>query len=356
MGSPERPFCGTVSAVTGSRIARILAVPLVFLVACGGRATRDEIGSGGGAAVGGGVATGGSVTGGAGLGGAGSGASPPLGGVGMAGGSVGGSAPVDACTAAPAPRGCELETWGFRHDPRLGLCVPFRFDACDSNPNRYDTREDCLASCRGEPLGLASCERFEDCLVTSLDCCGPCDPVDSSQLVALRADRVTELLALTGCGDVQCEQCLPVAPNEQSQKYLYPACVTGQCTVRDLRDRPAAACETAADCVLRCGARCCPDCLAGAGVVAYRRDADLTAELCGDFSSECDDCDCQIPPEYVADCVAGRCVAVIGPICSPGADPGCNADPLMSRVAGHCNPDGTCTCDVLLDPATGRCL
>jgi len=125
--------------------------------------------------------------------------------------------------------------------------------------------------------------------------------------------------------------------------------------VRDLRERPVAECNAAADCALRCGAGCCPDCTAAGGVVAYRVDADLTAELCGESFSGCDDCDCQIPPEYAADCVEGRCVAVIGPVCEPGADQTCNADPLMSSIAGRCNPDGTCACDVWIDPATGRC-
>jgi len=324
----------------------------------------------GGAASTGGAGTGGRPTGGAGTGsaastgGAGSGGRPEggaaAGGVavgGVAGEATGtaGAAPDDACTAPPEPGTCDLNVWQFRHDPTLGLCVPYDFNACDTSPNRYATRDECLAACRGGEPDLDACAGFEDCVLTSLVCCGPCDPVDPAALVAVNIDRTTEFNELIGCGFMACEQCLPMAPNEQVMKYLYGACVEGQCTVRDLRERPVAECNAAADCALRCGAGCCPACTAAGGVVAYRAGADLTVELCGDAPSACDDCDCQIPPEYAAECVEGRCVAVIGPVCEPGADQTCNANPAMSSIAGTCNPDGICTCDVWIDPATGRC-
>jgi len=42
--------------------------------------------------------------------------------------------------------------------------------------------------------------------------------------------------------------------------------------------------------------------------------------------------------------------------CTFGMDQTCNSDPAMSSLAGHCNPDGSCTCtSVPLDPQTGRC-
>ena len=329
----------------------------------GGRPTGGSGGAGtggtggrptGGAGGGGAASTGGAGTGGRPEGGAGTGGITVGGAAGEAPGS-GGNDPGDACTAPPVPGACALDEWQFRHDPELGLCVPYYFNACDTSPNRYATRDECLAACRGGQPDLDACAGFEDCVLTSLVCCGPCDPVDPAALVAVNIDRTTEFNELIGCGFVACEQCLPVAPNEQIMKYLYGACVEGQCTVRDLRERPVAECNSAADCALRCGAGCCPDCTAAGGVVAYRAGADLTPEFCGDAPSACDDCDCQIPPEYAADCVEGRCVAVIGPVCEPGLDQTCNADEWSSAIAGNCNPDGTCTCDVWIDPATGRC-
>lgn len=395
-----------------SPIACGLAISLLSLSSCGGRATQDADGGGardttGGSTTGGsteggsteggsteggdgpdgtagaggegaagpgtgGAGTGGRATGGDGTGATSTGGVPGVGGVsgGGTGGTgaiatggtstggapgTGGATPTTACTAPPEPGTCELEVWQFRHDPELGLCVPYEFNACDSSPNRYATRDECLAACRGGEPDLDACAGFEDCVVTSLDCCGLCDPVDPAALVAINVDRTTEFNELTGCGDLACEQCLPVAPNEQTRKYLYAACEDGQCTVRDLRESPVAECDSAADCALRCGAGCCPSCTAADGVVAHRADADLTAALCGGTFGGCDDCDCQIPPEYAADCVEGRCVAVIGPVCEPGADQTCNADLLMSSIVGSCNPDGTCACDVWIDPATGRC-
>ncbi|GEM_PF-807871 len=420
---------GTMHSMMSSRTLCGLAITLLSLAACGGRATQDEEGSdapsggsgdggdgpqgasgaggvtgtaghlgasgdagdggdgaagstgvggsgaagmGGGAVGTGGAGMGGRPTGGAGTGGsaaastggAGTGGRP-TGGAGTggltAGGAAGeatgsgGTALGDACTAPPEPGTCDLEVWQFRHDPELGLCVPYEFNACDSSPNRYATRDECLAACRGGEPDLDACVGFEDCVVTSLACCGSCDPVDPAALVAVNVDRTVEYNERIGCGFVACEMCLPVAPNEQIMKYLYGACVEGQCTVRDLRERPVAECDTAADCALRCGAGCCPGCTADVGVVAYRAGADLADELCGGGPTACDDCDCQIPPEYAADCVEGHCVAVIGPVCEPGLDQTCNADEWSSALAGTCNPDGTCRCDVWIDPATGRC-
>ncbi len=324
----------------------------------GGAASTGGAGTGGrptgGAAAGGAASTGGAGTGGRPEGGAAAGGVTVGGVAGEATGTAG-AAPDDACTAPPEPGACALDEWQFRHDPELGLCVPYYFNACDTSPNRYATRDDCLAACRGGEPDFDACTGFEDCVLTSLVCCGPCDPVDPAALVAVNIDRTTEFNELIGCGFVACEQCPPLAPNEQVMKYLYGACVEGQCTVRDLREQTVTECTAGEDCVLRCGAGCCEGCAAAGGVVAVAAEAELTGALCGGVPGTCDACDCEIPPEYAAECVEGHCVAVIGPVCEPGLDQTCNADEWSSAIAGTCNPDGTCTCDVWIDPATGRC-
>jgi hypothetical protein len=45
------------------------------------------------------------------------------------------------------------------------------------------------------------------------------------------------------------------------------------------------------------------------------------------------------------------------PVCTPGADQTCNADPRISSLHGHCTEARRCTCQTgdLPDPTTGRC-
>jgi hypothetical protein len=302
------------------------------------------------------LATGGTAAGGAaGDGGATNTGATTAGGSSGAAAAGGATASAERCTAPPIPGDCSAVLLKYRHDPALGLCVPYLFDTCDSSPNQYATRDECVAACHGGEPDLDACTTAADCWVTSTSCCGPCEPVDTGVLVAVNIDRLTEFRELVDCGIVQCEQCLPVGPNERTSRYAYAACVAGQCVVRDLRDQAIAQCETAADCRLRCGTGCCEDCNADA-VVAVRADANVAAELC-EGSSVCDACDCAVPPEYAADCVEGRCVAPVGPVCEVGADQTCNASSIMSSIAGTCNADGSCTCNdpFNIDPATGRC-
>lgn len=362
----------------------VVLLSITALASCGGHTTgdprggaRNAVGGAGGGEAGSSTAPLGSWAGaspsgggerGAGTAGltirgtaAGAGDDEAAGAAGSSGGIAGDSSDAggvgsDACTAPPLPGDCDLNAIQYRHDPALGVCVPFEFNACDASPNRYATRDDCLAACHGGDPDLDACAVSTDCLVTSLGCCGGCDPVDTAQLVAVNIDRVGELRELVGCGDVQCEQCLPVPPNDRTSRYAYAACERGQCVVRDLRERAIGACSSAADCRLRCGTSCCDGCSADLGVVAVGTGADEVAEFC-DGSRACNDCECVIPPEFSVDCLDSRCVAVLGPVCTPGADQTCNAESVMSSVAGTCNPDGSCTCKnpFDMDLSTGRC-
>jgi len=257
------------------------------------------------------------------------------------------------------PGHCDEADDGFRHDPSLGLCVPYLFDACDGSENRYATREACLAACRGGAPELDACASDLDCVITSIGCCDACEPVPDSALVAVAADQIDELRALTGCTDVACAGCLAPTRGERTRHNYYPVCVDGQCTVRDVRSQPIAACDTVDDCRLRCGTGCCDACGPAEDVIAVRADADLSAAFCDGDPVPCDPCLCAVPDSYVLRCVGGFCRADFVPLCEYGVDASCNEDEASSLLAGTCNEDGTCTCHVdagfELDPVTHRC-
>jgi hypothetical protein len=45
-------------------------------------------------------------------------------------------------------------------------------------------------------------------------------------------------------------------------------------------------------------------------------------------------------------------------VCTPGQDQTCNEDPTVSALYGHCNQDGTCSCNApfVKNGATGKCI
>ncbi|MBN2193321.1 MAG: BPTI/Kunitz domain-containing protein [Polyangiaceae bacterium] len=294
---------------------------------------------------------GGAETGGTELGGG-----APTGGTEAGGAPTGGSAGL-ACTQSPDPGGCDAVEYGFRHDPELGLCVPYLFDSCDASANRYATRDECLAACHGGEPDLDACTSDRDCVVTGAGCCDACDPVVATDLIALRGDQLEELDELTGCTDVLCEPCLAPTPSERTRQNFYPSCVDGRCTLRDVRNQPFAACETAADCRLRCGTGCCESCGADGNLIAVRIDADLTTEFCDEDPVPCDPCLCDVPESYKTSCIGGYCRWDFLPICEFGVDASCNQDRYSSLLSGFCDEDGTCTCyeGFEFDPETYLC-
>lgn len=88
-----------------------------------------------------------------------------------------------------------------------------------------------------------------------------------------------------------------------------------------------------------------------------RQDTDDLEEFCGGEILGCDDCVCELPESVTAECVSSRCVVAHEPVCTPGFDFTCNAEPIASWISGTCNEDGTCTCaeDRTQDPRTGLC-
>jgi hypothetical protein len=63
---------------------------------------------------------------------------------------------------------------------------------------------------------------------------------------------------------------------------------------------------------------------------------------------------CTCPPST---CFMAEHGCVPATSCTPGMDHSCNANPAVSSLRGHCNPDMTCTCvpGSTLNPATGKC-
>ncbi|HMJ14307.1 MAG TPA: BPTI/Kunitz domain-containing protein, partial [Polyangiaceae bacterium] len=138
--------------------------------ASGGSAGRDAGGSvGGGGGRSGAAGTTGGVGGSNGRGGNGVGGTL----IGMSG--QGGSGRVDERCTWPKDSGpCEAAFPAYFHDIATGLCLPFTYGGCEGNPNRFDSIEECQATCRGGFPDLDFCETHTDCSVVPVGCCGGC--------------------------------------------------------------------------------------------------------------------------------------------------------------------------------------
>lgn len=276
------------------------------------------------------------------------------------GGAVGtGGIPIHLPTCGlPLEAGsCDgaLEAWGF--DAGLGRCVPFFYGGCGANQNNFASRELCEATCGAAP-SLDACDVTTPCVLVETSCCGACEPVTAESYAAVPAGQTEAYEAQKACGGMPCDACDVLPLGQQTSQFFRAACVEGRCAVQDVRDEPITECEVPADCRLRCGSDCCEGCGSGSdGLIAVRADADVAATFCEGRDVACDPCICTPSATYGADCVAGRCVVVGVPVCTPGFDPSCNLDPTMSAIAGTCGADGTCTCAAgrMQDPTTGLC-
>lgn len=269
---------------------------IALLVGCGGNAVRDGQGTG---------ATGnlGGTTG-------------NLGGASSVGGSAGGSASVagaagavsnDACSLPQVSGQCDAYAPSFWHDPKTGLCEPFVYGGCSGNANRFPSREACLAACPGGGTNWGACAHDSDCALTTLGCCGSCEPIQDNQLLAVNSAHTAEVAAQSCMGGTTCGACPSTTEYDATGKYFKPVCVSGQCTAIDIRATAAlTACVTNDDCELRDSANCCAEC-DGAGFVAVSKQADL----CGGAPAACDAC-ISIPPNgLTAACTRGTCALAL---------------------------------------------
>lgn len=300
---------------------------LLVLSACGGATSKDEPGSSGGStaagatgsggkqtsggssatggstsAAGGASATGGNAQGGrigAG-GGPSAGGSPHSGGSTSAqGGAEGGAS--DRCSLPPESGNCDAFFPKLFHNPETHRCEPFIYGGCGGNENRFDSIADCMAACPGSLPGDVACDRQLDCRLTSPGCCGACEPVDASSLIAVNVSYARD----TDC-HVSCGPCPDVPADQTTSRYFFADCVSHRCEVADLRDSSATECAATADCALRAGSGCCEQCSGPA--VGVNQHADLKQLLCGGEDAGCPPCAPDLG-DYVVACEQGKCVA-----------------------------------------------
>ncbi len=300
----------------------LLALPfavLSILVSCGGNAQRDDDDGGGtGARAGSGTAGTGSGGTSAGRGGGGGSSSSGTGGAGTAGTgnpSGGAAGEPSAICSLPAEGGdCDGAIPRFFHNSATGVCESFVYGGCGGNENNFETFEACETACGSKPFD--TCTENSDCMVTTASCCGVCGPSTLESWVALNvayldAYRKAQRCELVGCPAIYCP---PPPPEEATDTYFTATCEAGRCKAVDLRTTPVTACESASDCSLRHGTRCCEGC--GDGVddlMALSDEAALSELVCASEPGACPPCVPIEPEGYVASCDANRCVVAEAP-------------------------------------------
>jgi hypothetical protein len=159
----------------------------------------------------------------------------------------------------------------------------------------------------------SDCDYDEDCDLVSKGCCGPYEPVDASQLLAL--GRLT-WFDYQNQNEHDCSPAPPCVPppaaNEltDTRKYYRAVCVhaagtgptgPGQCQVLDVRGTPYTSCTKTSECMLRDGVDCCPWCDEQHWVPVNN-----TIDFC-DRGSLCERCDPYYPTGMAAACQDGMC-------------------------------------------------
>ncbi|MEO8903892.1 MAG: BPTI/Kunitz domain-containing protein [Polyangiaceae bacterium] len=263
----------------------VTALGLVWMMACGGKSQTDGLGAAGAQNSAGSTSS--------------SGASSSA-------GAPSAGAPSAGLCALPEVSGpCDAYAPSFWHNPKSGLCEPFIYGGCQGNENRFATREECIAQCGGGGANWGACQHDGDCVASSVGCCGACEPIRDSDLTALNRAHLADDQHAQCSPGVTCGQCPMTTPDEATSKYFKPVCVSGQCSVLDVRTSAQfTKCGSADDCELRDGVGCCPGC-DGTNFLAVNK----TANFC-DAPQGCDAC-LSFPPKSIGvACSAGACIRV----------------------------------------------
>jgi trypsin inhibitor len=230
--------------------------------------------------------------------------------VGGATNHVGGAAGTmsnDLCALPQVSGPCDAYAPSFWHNPKTGVCEPFVYGGCDGNANRFATRAACLAACPGSGADWGACQYDSDCALTTLGCCGACEPLADNQFAAVNSTHLADLRQQSCMGGATCGACPSTTEYDATGKYFKPVCVSGECTAIDIRTTPAlTACTSDGDCALRDGADCCPEC-DGSGFVAVNN----RANLCDGAPTVCGQCVSLPPSGLKAACTSGACALAL---------------------------------------------
>ncbi|HEY3499827.1 MAG TPA: BPTI/Kunitz domain-containing protein, partial [Polyangiaceae bacterium] len=208
----------------------------------------------------------------------------------------------DLCTLPPESGSCSaaFERWYF--NPTRGVCETFTYGGCGANENNFETLEACHAACAGHgAVDVTSCTSPTECVVAQARCCGMGAPSTLGEVTAVNANHLTEYTA--PCALVDCASAPGPIP-----AYFGATCDAGHCRAFDLRATDLVTCSAPADCRLRAGLSCCEGCTANPDeFVAIRKDAELSALVCGAILIPCPGCAPVLPEDLAADCLDGRC-------------------------------------------------
>jgi hypothetical protein len=230
------------------------------------------------------------------------------GGSGGANGSGGQAGMPARCKLPAEPGNCNAYFPAYFHNPKTGVCEGFVYGGCGGNLNRFETREDCQAACRGGAPDMDACTTTLDCVVASPACCGSCFQETAHDLVGINSLSWDAYYNASACTGISCGACPEIDELERTSQYFVSTCQNGACTIVDIRETPVTECSTTGDCQLRDGAECCGAGCDGAGLVAVQPQAfdDL---LCKGVE-HCAGCPLRIPSEFAAVCSSGRCSVV----------------------------------------------
>ena len=238
----------------------------------------------------------------------------------------------------------------FFHDAATGTCQLFTYGGCDGNANRFESRGECEATCGVVPAELFACEVSADCQVVSPGCCGTCEPIAITDLVALNNTQASAYRAVS-CPPPEptCGACPDVTADQKLAANYAARCVAGRCEMFDVRQSEYADCSDGSVCKLTSGFGCCSRC--DDAVAAIREDVDPYTALACDDATEivgCDNCLPSPPPDASAVCVGTRCQVVWDP--QPGTEPTCRVGDTVYPSGSTGVPDpfscNTCRCGV----------
>jgi hypothetical protein len=139
-----------------------------------------------------------------------------------------------------------------------------------------------------------ACSHHSDCTLASSGCCGGCEPIVASDLVAMNWDAYENRPL---CG-VACGACPQPPEVDWTGEYFVARCVEENCRVVDVRD-DYAECTTDQDCFLRDGSGCCEECN-GSGYIAVSSLDFVSEQACPEIL--CAACDAPPPEGLSAQC------------------------------------------------------